>query len=69
MKRFSIFQYIVLIVVLIFAGWLPVMAQQNKNEALNGRVIDKSTAEPMPNTTLQLYEITTRRNRTDTTFV
>ena len=69
MKRFSIFQYIVLIVVLIFAGWLPVMAQQNKNEALNGRVIDNSTAEPMPNTTLQLYEITTRRNRTDTTFV
>ena len=56
-------------VVLIFAGWLPVMAQQNKNEALNGRVIDNSTAEPMPNTTLQLYEITTRRNRTDTTFV
>ena len=69
MKRFSIFQYIGLMVVLIFAGWLPVMAQQNKNEALNGRVIDNSTAEPMPNTTLQLYEITTRRNRTDTTFV
>jgi hypothetical protein len=69
MKRFSIFQYIGLLVVLIFAGWLPVMAQQNKNEALNGRVIDNSTAEPMPNTTLQLYEITTRRNRTDTTFV
>ena len=69
MKRFSIFRYIGLIIVLLLAGWLPVAAQQNKTEALNGRVIDNSTAEPMPNTTLQLYEITTRRNRTDTTFV
>ncbi|MBR4366253.1 MAG: outer membrane beta-barrel protein [Bacteroidaceae bacterium] len=36
---------------------------------MSGRIIDNSTAEPLPSTTLQLYEITTRRNRTDTTFV
>ena len=53
----------------MFVGGLPVAAQQKKNEDVSGRIIDNSTAEPLPSTTLQLYEITTRRNRTDTTFV
>ena len=53
----------------MFVGGLPAAAQQKKNEDVSGRVIDNSTAEPLASTALQLYEITTRRNRTDTTFV
>ena len=69
MKQYLFLLHIVLITVLTIVGTLPVMAQQNKNEAISGRVIDNSTGEPLFNTTLQLYEINTRRNRTDTTFV
>ena len=69
MKRFPFLRYIAVLVVLMFVGGLPLAAQQNKNEDVRGRVIDNSTAEPLSNATLQLYEITTRRNRTDTTFV
>ena len=58
-----------MLAILMFVVGLPVAAQQKKNEDVSGRIIDNSTAEPLPSTTLQLYEITTRRNRTDTTFV
>ena len=58
-----------MLAILMFVVGLPVAAQQKKNEDVSGRIIDNSTAEPLPSTTLQLYEITTRRDRTDTTFV
>ena len=72
MKQSSFLRYLCLMIVLLLAGGLPVLAQQNNqnnNEAVSGRIIDNATAEPLLNTTLQLYEITTRRNRKDTTFV
>ena len=69
MKQFPFLRYIALLAILMFVVGLPVAAQQKKNEDVSGRIIDNSTAEPLPSTTLQLYEITTRRNRTDTTFV
>ena len=69
MKQFPFIRYIALLAVLMFVGGLSVYAQQKKNEDVSGRIIDNSTAEPLPSTTLQLYEITTRRDRTDTTFV
>ena len=69
MKQSSFLRHIMLMVLLIAVGVLPVAAQQNKSDAISGRVIDNSTGEPLYNTTLQLYELTTRRNRTDTTFV
>jgi hypothetical protein len=59
MKRFPFLRYVALLVVLMLVDGLPVAAQQNKNEDVSGRIIDNSTAEPLPNTTLQLYEITT----------
>ena len=58
-----------MLAILMFVVGLPVAAQQKKNEDVSGRIIDNSTAEPLPSTTLQLYEITTRRDKTDTTFV
>ena len=69
MKQFPFLRYIALLAILMFVVGLPVAAQQKKNEDVSGRIIDNSTAEPLPSTTLQLYEITTRRDRTDTTFV
>ncbi len=69
MKQFPFIRYIALLAVLMFVGGLSVYAQQKKNEDVSGRIIDNSTAEPLPSTTLQLYEITTRRDKTDTTFV
>ncbi len=69
MKQFPFLRYIALLAILMFVVGLPVAAQQKKNEDVSGRIIDNSTAEPLPSTTLQLYEITTRRDKTDTTFV
>ena len=69
MKQYSCLHPIILMVAFLVAGILPVAAQQNRNEAISGRVIDNATGEPLSNTTLQLYELTTRRNGTDTTFV
>ena len=62
-------QYFALLVILLFVGGLPMSAQQNRNESVSGRVIDNSTADPLSNTTLQLFEIKTQRNKIDTTFV
>ena len=69
MKRLLILRYIGITLAFLVAGVLPVLAQQDKNESISGRIIDNATGEPLPSTTLQLYEITTRRNRKDTTFV
>ncbi|MCR5043976.1 MAG: outer membrane beta-barrel protein [Bacteroidaceae bacterium] len=69
MKQPLFLRHICIILVLLVAGVLPVLAQQNKNESISGRIIDNATGDPLPSTTLQLYEITTRRNRKDTTFV
>ena len=56
--------------VFMIAGLSPVMAQQNRNETVRGRVVDKTTAQPLPYASLQLYRISTRNeNKKDTTFV
>ncbi len=55
-------QHILITVLLLFAGLLPLSAQQ---ASLAGRVIDKEGGNPLPKSTLQLYKI----NKSDTTFV
>ncbi len=69
MEQSSFLLRISLLFALLVTGVTSVVAQQNKNESVSGRVIDKTTADPLSSTTLQLFEITTRRNRKDTTFV
>ena len=50
----------------LLMGFLPGAAQ---DEMLTGRVIDKESKEALGQTTIQLYKLTTARNRKDTTFV
>ncbi len=55
---------------LFLTAWLlnllPCMAQ---NEAITGRVVDKSSDEAMEKATLQLYRLTTNQQKKDTTYV
>ena len=45
---------------------LPTSAQKG---AMTGRVVDGESGEALPRATLQLYKLSTKRERTDTTFV
>ncbi|MBP3212936.1 MAG: TonB-dependent receptor [Prevotella sp.] len=59
-------QRIVLLVLMPLLWVLPTSAQKG---AMTGRVVDGESGEALPRATLQLYKLSTKRERTDTTFV
>lgn len=62
--------YRLLSILMLVCFALPVGAQQNGTESVSGRIVDKTTAQPLGNATLQLYRIAARRGQAaDTTYV
>ena len=53
----------------LIAFMLNVIPSIAQNEMLNGRVIDSSSQEAMEKVTIQLYQLTTQKNKRDTVFV
>lgn len=53
----------------LIAFMLNVIPSIAQNEMLNGRVIDSSSQEAMEKVTIQLYQLTTQKNKRDTIFV
>ena len=62
----QICRFIFLLMALIL-GVLDVSAQQQKD--ISGRIIDKESGEIMEKTTLQLFRVSRKNQKTDTTFV
>ena len=52
----------------LIAFMLNVIPSIAQNEMLNGRVIDSSSQEAMEKVTIQLYQLTTQKNKRDTFF-
>ena len=61
----EIHRYVALLATLML-GILPCAAQ---NETITGRVVDKADGGALDKATMQLYQLSTTRNRKDTTYV
>ena len=57
------------IVLLVLMPLLWVLSTSAQKGSMMGRVVDGESGEALPRATLQLYKLSTKRERTDTTFV